>query len=71
MCDTDLTASSASHRHGRWQCHQYPCQRPLATSVGARQSDCDVSETVYSRADGERQETLADSTGRCNTLIAA
>ena len=35
-----------------------PRQRALVTRVGARQSDCNVSQTVCSSADGQRQETL-------------
>jgi hypothetical protein len=58
MFGTAHTASSASHRHGRWQCQQYPCKRLVVTRAGARPSDCNVSETVCSRADGERQEAL-------------
>lgn len=58
MFGADPTASSASCRHDRWQCQQYPWQRPLVTRAGTRLSDCNLSETVCSRPEGERQETL-------------
>jgi hypothetical protein len=39
-------------------CQQYPGKRPVVATAGARLNDCKVSETVSSRAGGDRLLTL-------------
>ena len=50
-----------SRLHGHWLCQQYPCKRPLVATTGARLNDCKVSETVSSKAGGDRLLTLHTS----------
>lgn len=46
--------------------------KPAIGASGCRHlDDRNVTETASSRCGHDRQEPLADSTGRCNTLIAA
>ncbi len=46
---------ASGHRSGRRQCQQYPCKRPVVAPACASPNDCEVSETVSSRAGGVRQ----------------
>lgn len=53
------SAFSRLRSHGLFQ--QYPCLRPVVATAGAGPNDCKVSETVSSRAGGDRQVTLLTS----------
>ena len=49
----------SSRLHGHRLGQQYPCWRPVVPTAGACLNDCKVSETVSSRADGDRQHNPA------------
>jgi len=54
-------ASASSRLRGHGLCQQYPYLRPVVATAGARPNDCKASETVSSRAGGDRQQTLLRS----------